>query len=148
MFDKLKRFFQGDPPPIAEKVSDAVLGTLTWSKDDEAWISDAAHDDAGFEFVIRGTPEPDEALLVRARDILRRKDDFVAEVLAFVKSEGDKERRPALYREETAGLRVESVSLWPERPEGGMIYFSGGKDYRLWRCDMVAGKPKGLGFDS
>ena len=42
MFDKLKRFFQGEPPPVAEKIDDPILGTLTWSDDDEAWVSSAA----------------------------------------------------------------------------------------------------------
>jgi hypothetical protein len=147
MFDKLKRFLQGEPPPIAEKIDDPVLGTLTWSEDDEAWVSSATH--AGFEFQISGTPEPDKALLTHAADILRRKDGFVAEVLAYVKSEGETVRSLHSYRDEIAGLRVERVCLfWPDRPDDGMISLSGGRDYRLWRCDYIARRPKGLGFDS
>jgi hypothetical protein len=149
MFDKLKRFFQGEPSPVAEKVDDPVLGTLTWSKDDEAWVSGADHADVGFVFMISGTPEPDKALLAHAAELLRRKDEFVAEVLAYVKSEGERVRHFSSYSEEIAGLSVEQVNLcWPERPDDGMISLSGGRDYRLWRCDYVARKPKGLGFDS
>ncbi len=149
MFDKLKRLFQGDPPPIADKFDDPFLGTLTWSKDDDAWVSSATHAGAGFEFQISGTPEPDKALLAHAADILRRKDEFVAEVLACVKSEGEANRSLRSYREEMAGLRVERVCLfWEDRPDDGMISLSGGRNYRLWRCDYIARKPKGLGFDS
>jgi len=149
MFDKLKRFLQGDPPPIAEKIDDPILGTLTWSKDDEAWVSSPAHAGVGFEFQISGTPEPDKALLAHAADILRRRDEFVAEVLACARAEGETVRSLHSYRDEIAGLRVERVCLfWPDRPDDGMISLSGGRDYRLWRCDYIARKPKGLGFDS
>lgn len=149
MFDKLKRLFQGEPPPIAEKVEDPVLGTLAWSVDDEAWKSSADLAGAGFGFMIAGAPEPDKGLLAHAADILRRKEEFVAEVLACVKSEGEKAWYFASYREEIAGLRLEEVYLcWPDRPDDGLISLSGGRDYRLWRCDYVARKPKGLGFDS
>jgi len=109
----------------------------------------AAHAGAGFEFQISGTPEPDQALLAHAADILRRKDEFVAEVLACARSEGETVRSLHSYREEIAGLRVERVCLfWPDRPDDGMITLSGGRDYRLWRCDYIARMPKGLGFDS
>jgi hypothetical protein len=149
MFAKLKRFFRGEPPPVVEKIDDPVLGTLTWSKDDEAWVSSATHAGVGFEFQISGTPEPDRALLAHAADILGRKDDFAAEVLAYAKSEGETVRSLRSYRDEIAGLRVERVCLlWSDRPDDGMISLSGGRDYRLWRCDYIARKPKGLGFDS
>jgi hypothetical protein len=132
MFDKLKRLWQGEPPPIAEKIEDPALGTLTWAADDEAWVSNAAHAGAGFEFQISGTPEPCKALVAHAADILRRKDAFVAEVLACVRSEGEAVRHLHPFRDEIAGLRVEQVCLfWPDRPDDGMIFLSGGREYRL-----------------
>ena len=149
MFRKLKRVFQSAPPPIAEKIDDPTLGMLTWSDDDEAWISSATHADAGFGFLITGTPEPHQALLSHAADIFRRKDDFVAEVLARVRLESETVRSLRSYRNEIEGLRVEQLCLfWPARPDDGMIYFTGGIDFRLWRCDYVACQPRGLGFDS
>jgi len=149
MFEKLKRFFQGEPPPAAEHIDDPVLGRLTWSKDDEAWFSSATHGGIGFEFQISGTPEPDQALLAHAVDIFRNKDTFVTSALHFVTMESEKVRSLQPYCDEIRGLRVERVCLfWPDRPDDGMIYFSGGRDYRLWRCDYVNRQPEGLGFDS
>jgi hypothetical protein len=147
MFDKLKRFLQREPPPIAERIEDPVLGTLVWSKDDQAWISNRT--EAGFDFQISGTPMPDKVLLNHAADLLEKQQQFVAEVLAHVKSESVSKRRPQSYHDEISDLRVERVCLfWPDRPDDGMIELSGGRDYRLWRCDYIARKPKGLGFDS
>ncbi len=149
MFDKLKRFFKRAPPPVAEKIDDPVLGTLMWSEDDEAWVWSSAHAGVGFDFQISGTPEPDEALLAHAADILRKRDAFVAAVSQFLKEEAEKIRSLRFYRDEIEGLKIERVCLfWPERPDDGMISFSGGRNYRLWRCDYVARQPKGLGFDS
>src|SRR5436309_1332336 len=149
MFDKLKRFFKRAPPPVAEKIDDPVLGRLMWSEDDEAWVSSSAHAGVGFDFQISGTPEPDEALLAHAADILRKRDAFVEAVSQFLKEEAEKIRSLRSYRDEIEGLKIDRVCLfWPERPDDGMISFSGGRDYRLWRCDYVARQPKGLGFDS
>ena len=89
------------------------------------------------------------ALLAHAADILRKRDAFVAAVSQFLKEEAEKIRSPRSYRDEIEGLKIDRVCLfWPERPDDGMISFSGGRDYRLWRCDYVARQPKGLGFDS
>lgn len=149
MFDKLKRFLQSEPPPTAGKIEDPILGRLAWSEDDEAWVSNAIHGDLGFEFQISGTPEPDNKLLAHAAEIVRTKDDFAARVLNYVKSEAETVRSLRPYKEEIEGLQIERVCLfWPERPDDGMISLSGGRDYRLWRCDYIARQPKGLGFDS
>jgi hypothetical protein len=94
-------------------------------------------------------PAPDKVLLAHAADILRRKDDFVAEVLDCAKTEGESVRHLHSYRNEIAGLRVERVCLfWLDRPDDGMICLSGGRNCRAWRCDYIARKAKGLGFDS
>ena len=149
MFEWIIRFFQGEPPPIAATLDDPVLGTLTWSEDGEEWYSDAEHKGVGFEFWISGTPEPNKALLAHAVDILKRKDDFVAEVLAHAKAEGETVNSLRSYREEIARLRIEGIHLcWPDRPGDGMIRLSGGQDYRAWRCDYIDRRPKGLCFDS
>ena len=149
MFERLKKFLQGEPPPIAERVDDPVLGTLTWNEDGEVWCSDAIHEGIGFEFRISGTPEPFKSLLAHAEDIFHRKNDFVAAVLAHVKSEGDMHWTLRPYREEIAGLRIDAILLcWPDRPEDGLITFGGGREYRAWRCGYVSGNPHGLCFDS
>lgn len=149
MFKKLKRFFQGEPPPAADKFVDPVLGTLSWSKDDEAWLSSAEHDGIGFVSQIAGTPYPDAALIRHAADIFTEKEAFTHRVARFLSAEAASVRHLSAFREEIAGLKIECVVLSrPERPDDGMIYFSGGHEYRLWRCDYVGRAPKGLGFDS
>lgn len=148
MFEKLKRFLLGAPPPIAPYVDDPKLGRLTWSKDDELWVSDPTHCDCGFAFHIAGTPEPDQALLAHAADILAAGDDFVREVSAFLVLEPEETEHLSLFAGEIRQLTVESVYLfWPDRPNDGMIWFDGPDEFRAWRCDYIDRKPKGLGFD-
>ena len=149
MFEKIKRFLQGEPPPVADKVVDPVLGTLSWSKEDEAWLSSPEHDCVGFTFQIAGTPQPDESLVRHAADISGTKEEFIRSVQRFLSNEAVSVRHLSAFKEEIAGLKIERVCLfWPERPDDGMIFFRGGRDFRGWRCDYVGRAPKGLGFDS
>ncbi len=149
MFKKMKRFFQGEPSPIAAEINDPILGKLTWSEDDEAWLSDPQHENLGFVFHITGTPEPHAVLLSHAADILRDRNQFMDKVMVCVKQEAELVAHLREYREEIAELRVETVCLfWGDRLNDGMIYFSGGRDYRLWRMDYANRQPQGVGFDS
>jgi hypothetical protein len=149
MFEKLKRFWQGDPPPVAATIEDSDLGTLSWSKDDEAWVASPSQHGVSFTLQISGTPEPDAALLRHAKDIVARKEEFVDKVRRVLSTEGASVPYLRGYKDEIEGLVIESVSLsWPERPDDGMIFFDGGREYRSWRCDYVGGVPRGLGFDS
>ncbi len=149
MFAKLKRFFQGGTPPVADKIVDPALGTLSWSKEDEAWVSSPEQDGIGFTFQITGTPQPDESLVRHAADISRKKEEFVRSVQRFLSEEAVSVRHLRAFKEEIAGLKIDQVCLfWPERPDDGMIFFEGGRDHRGWRCDYVGRTPKGLGFDS
>ena len=149
MFEKPKRFLKGNPPPIADHVYDSRIGTLTWSADDEAWLSDPSHCNLGFRFQISGTPEPDKQLIAHAGDIISARDSFVETISRFLEEEGKRVRTLRPYREEMKNLRVETICLfWPDRPNDGMIFFGGGKDFRSWRCDYIGRQPTGLGFDS
>ena len=148
MFKQLKRFLQGEPPPVAATIEDPALGLLSWSQDDEAWHSRTDHRDAGFAFQITGTPQPDAALVRHAADILQKKEEFVLSVQHFLAAEAAVSRLSA-FKAEIAGLKIERVCLfWPDRPDDGMIYFDGGSDGRVWRSDYISRVPKGLGFDS
>jgi hypothetical protein len=50
---------------------------------------------------------------------------------------------------EIVSLRLESLCLfWPARPNDGMLFFEGGEEGRVWRCDYINRKPRGLSFDS
>lgn len=148
MFEKLKRFLQGEPPAV-DSVVDPVLGTLSWSKEDEAWLSSPEHAAIGFAFEIAGAPQPDGSLVRHAADIAKKKEEFVRSVQRFLSEETASVRHLSAFNEEIAGLKIERVCLfWPDRPDDGMIFFDGGRDYRGWRCDYVGRTPKGLGFDS
>ena len=149
MFERLQRLLQGKPPPIAPTSDDPVLGTLSWSKDDEAWLTRPELGDVGFAFQIYGTPQPAPGLLRHAAEIVEHRDEFILRVNGFLSEEVRSVRHLSPFTDEIAGLKIECVCLyWPDRPNDGMIYFIGGRDYRLWRCDYVARAPKGLGFDS
>src|SRR4051794_448633 len=111
MFDKLERFRQGGPPPVSREIVDPVLGTLSWSKDEEAWLSSPEHHDIGFTFQIAGTPRPDVALVRHATDITQKKDQFVSRVQHFLSEEAALSSASA-YKEEVAALSIETVCLF------------------------------------
>ena len=149
MFQISKRIFQGAPPPVADNVVDPVLGTLSWSKEDKAWFSSPDHNSLGFAFQIAGTPPPDEQLIRHAADIASKKDEFLQRLQRFLSDEAASVRHLSVFKAEISGLKIERVCLfWPKRPDDGMIFFDGGRDFRVWRCDYIGRAPKGLGFDS
>ena len=149
MFEKLKRFLQGEPPPVASTIEDPTLGLLSWSKEEEAWLSRPEHRDIGFVFQITGTPQPDASLVRHAADIIQSKDEFVRSVHRFLAAEAATVAGLSAFKTEIAGLKIERVSLlWPDRSNDGMIFFAGGRDHRVWRSDYISRIPKELGFDS
>src|SRR4051812_8515591 len=53
-----------------------VLGPLSWSKAEKAWLSDPAFRDLGFIFQISGSPQPNAALVRHAVKIATKKTDL------------------------------------------------------------------------
>jgi hypothetical protein len=55
-----------------------------------------------------------------------------------------------LAADEIRQLVIDTVHLpWSDRPDDGMIYFTGPADeLRSWRCDYVNRKPTALGCDT
>lgn len=148
MFKRLKQFLQGDPPPAALSCDDPRIGKLTWSHDDELWVTDPTHRNCGFAFHIAGTPEPNTALLEHAADILESREGFVDAVSTLLAQEIEQTEHLAAFADEIRQLTIETVCLfWPNRPNDGMIRFDGPDEFRAWRCDYIDRKPKGLGFD-
>jgi hypothetical protein len=149
MFAKLRRFFRGEAPPVAGEMVHPVLGTLKWSEEDEAWITSPEHNGIGFALQIAGTPRPDESLVRHAAEIVATRDEFVRSVERFLSDQMSSVRNLGAFREELGRLKIERVCLfWSERPNDGMIFFEGGRDHRIWRCDYVGRNLQGLGFDS
>ena len=155
MFEKLKRLFTAAPRPVRTRRQDPTLGLLTWDPDGGTWESWNDHDGLGFSFSLGGSEEPSESLVRHAVEIVNNKVEFIesihrllAESARAVDPSGKEERWNA-YREEVTGLRISVVSLRDSlRPRVGMIFFEGGQDYRLWRCDYIDGVPRNLGCDT
>lgn len=125
-------------------IQDAVLGTL--HPEDDGWRTDLK-DGGGFSFEIGGRDSPDAALLSHAHEIHRESASFTESIRAFLVLEKDKFHSE--FHGEIDSLSIERVVLWwPDRPDDGMVYFLGGQEGRVWRCDYAGRKPKGLGFDS
>lgn len=157
MFVHLMRKLFGDKRPIEREVENQILGTLVYSDDDDAWLTSEVAGNLKFGFYISGSEDftapirrPDPALVKQAETIALTQNQFVTDVMAYVRSEFKTQHRHKDWEPEIAQLQIETFCLlWPKRPRDGQISFSGGNNYRLWRCGYLDGKPGGgLNFDS
>lgn len=146
MFNKIKEAFFGKPKPLkVPEINDPALGRLVLNDEVDWWEAKVQKDGDTVGFGIGGRQTPDPALIRHAVDILNDYSHFKAMVADFLKAETVHFKE---YEEEIERLTIDDVCLcWPERPNDGMIYFNGPDDCRVWRCDYVSRKPKGLGFD-
>src|SRR5688500_13136127 len=113
MFAKLKKFIHGDKRPIVRSVTHPVIGTLTYSDDDEAWLTNPKTSAYGFGFSISGDWDADgseirpaSALVGHAAEIASWPDDFTRGVRDFVASQWETVKSLAGDREEIQKLRV------------------------------------------
>ena len=150
MFAKLKKLLFDDPTKgWPRSVQDAKLGELKLSDDAEWWEGSVELGGRQVGFKIGGEGKPDERMLQAAYGIIAQWNDFEHALAAFLVSETEANEFFPPYATEIEQLVIDDICLfWPERPKDGMIYFRGGEDERLWRCDYVNGKPQSLGFDS
>jgi hypothetical protein len=149
------RRFLGLPPkttgPRRTEVFDPVLGNLTLEPSDQQWWEvQLILGSRPVTFAIGGDQEPSGVLLQHARDIVATFPVFEARITAFLAHEAQQAyARHANLASEARALRIEGINLfWPDRPEDGMIYFTGAAEGRVWRCDYVGREPRALGFDS
>jgi hypothetical protein len=138
--------FSTTRPRRAPAQRDAVLGELRWSEDEDAWECVVAVEYELVRFLLGGDAEPCPALIAHAHDIVRTYDAFKRSVADLLTSSA----AAVPEADEIRSLTLESICLpWPERPDDGMIYFTGPNDeLRVWRCDYVTRRPCDLGFDS
>jgi hypothetical protein len=150
MFANLKKLIFGDKRPIARSVTHAVIGTLIYSDDDEAWMADPKKSACGFGFCISGgwdadSPEirPATALVEHAAEIASRPEAFTESVRGFVESQLQTVKSLAADRNEIERLRVYRVALmWPKRPDDGEIELRTSFDSdRVWHCAYTGRKP-------
>jgi hypothetical protein len=127
-------------------VINPILGAIAYSELDHEWLTDPTHASLGFRFLIAGEEAPDSALIAHAEAVARNPLSFRKMVSTFLKKEAErlKDKDDTVRK-----LEIEMLCLfWPDKPDDGMIYFSGGERYGVWRCDYKNRKPVGLGFDS
>jgi hypothetical protein len=149
MLSFIKRIFSDRTADWPRSVTDSVLGELRLSDDAEWWEGRITIGSRTVGFQIGGEGKPDTRLIAHAHDIVRSLPEFEHSVLTFLADEARTAKHLARFAEEIRQLTLESVCLfWPDRPDDGMIYFKGPDEFRVWRCDYVARKPQGLGFDS
>jgi len=131
-------------PERVKEVYDAVLGLLTLV-DEGWWETRVAIDGRNLGFAIGGDTGPSPVLVAHARELVRTFPEFDRRITAFLAEEG---RRLRLTPDQVQQLVMEEVMLtWPDRPDDGMIYFTGLEHLGVWRCDYINRKPRGLGVD-
>lgn len=123
-------------------IQDTVLGTVRFNSKERLWET-SAH---SFTIRMGGKNAPDVSLVQHARDVVSSAAEFERQITEFLMREALSFKAG---ESEILALRLESLNLfWPKRPNDGMIYFDGGHDGRVWRCDYINRKPQSLGFDS
>ena len=96
-------------------------------------------------FLTRRLRRLDSTLVQQALEILADYSRFRDTVFRFLRSEQLKFKG---YEDEISQLTIDQLILSiPQSPTDFMIYFHGPDEFRVWRCDYIAGKPKDLGFD-
>jgi hypothetical protein len=150
VFASLKKFIFGDTRPIRGAVVHPVLGTLLYSDDDEAWLTDPKSSPCGFGFYIAGdwsTPGPEvlppQSLIDTAINIATHSEAFIRSVQDIIDSELKKLSPKDRDLEEIKKLRVYRVELmWPDRPNDGEIQLrTSAESNRMWYCGYINGKP-------
>ena len=146
MLKEIIRALFGPPPPPPEPFTDPVLGEM--KLEESGWKASVTKGADSFTFTIGGGEQPDATLLAHAHDILDDYESFTKLVVDCIESESSD--YPGEVKAELAGLAIDDIALfWPDRPDDGMIFFSGpNDDVRLWRCDYIARRPTGLGCDT
>src|SRR5688572_18820254 len=148
MLSFIKKIFRDPTADWPRSVTDSLLGELRLSDDAEWWEGHTTVGSKTVGFKIGGEGKPDAKLIAHAHDIVRSLPAFEQSVSGFLADEARTTKHLTKFADEVQQLTVEDVCLfWPDRPDDGMIYFKGPDEFRVWRCDYVARKPQGLGFD-
>ena len=126
---------------------DPELGTLIRNVAAEAWQTDFRVRDRTVEILIDGKDEPDQELVVRARELVtdfdtfeRRLSDYLAQEAKELASES------AELGADVRALRLASIKLRSRKSI--LIDFDGSDVDVYWSCEYADGKFSGLDFDS
>jgi len=92
--------------------------------------------------------EPSSVLIVSASWFRENAPRFQHQIATFLSTEAVRFAKWNDAVEEIKSLKIESIQLpWEDRPADGMVYFTGNKTERVWRCEMIDRRPENLGFD-
>jgi hypothetical protein len=144
----IRNLFRDPTADWPRTVQDGMLGELRLSDDADWWEGRIPRAGGDLVFRVGGEGAPAPALLAHVREIASDPDGFERRCATFLQHAASEYPHPG-YADEVLALKLAAVNLhWPERPRDGMLEFDGGAADRLWRCDLIAGEPRDLGFDS
>jgi hypothetical protein len=156
VLERLKRLLGGDSRPVDRIVEHPTLGTLSYSEDDDAWLTDPEAAACGFGFYVAGdrAPKhericPDPTLLEHAVALARDPESIrakVADHLARHPPSANELRRAGADLTPIAditSLKIYRICLmWPDRPNDGEIELRlSFSDKRFWVCSYVDRSP-------
>jgi hypothetical protein len=135
-------FKKGEDPE--RLCTDAVLGPMKWSDDDEAWFGE--HNGRKFSLAYEWTKTPPDALVTYAREALHDTDWLASSFTAA--KERAKEERGAPYAAEVDSLSFGRIHFYLHKGKRRIIAdLDGGKDDRSWRIEYADRTCEGMGFD-
>ncbi len=120
-------------------VFDDFLDKLEFINADGTWQTLVKSRDGEIRVEILGDRlKPNDVLLNSARHIFKDINGFIESIALFLKREAESKTGAA---DEILQLKIESLVLsWPDKPDYGLIHFSGPHAERLWRCDFINGQ--------
>ena len=143
MLSRIRELLRSASP--RDPLSDEVLGLIRFNLEQKIWEARVASA-RSWRICLGGGAAPDESLIAHAREIAANHEQFSELISSFLRTEAA--NFPGAEKEITS-LQLESLCLfWPARPNDGMLFFEGGEEGRVWRCDYINRKPNGLSFDN
>lgn len=143
LFGLNELFRKRQPLPPYE---DSLLGVVIFNEEEHLWEASVQTEHRKFKIYIAGKKAPEPTLLPHAREVASQSQEFEDKIVRFL---ADQASSFPGGEDEVRSLQLESLNLfWPNRPEDGMVYFDGGGEGRVWRCDYIKKNPVALGFDS
>lgn len=135
-------FKKGEEPQ--QSFTDGVLGSMTWSQDDEVWFGQ--YSGKKFSLAYEWTKTPPEALITYAREVLNN-SAWLASNLAEAK-ERAKQKCGDSYVAEIDALTWGRIHFYLHKGKRRIIAdLDGGKDDRSWRIEYGDRTCEGIGFD-
>jgi hypothetical protein len=137
-----KLFKKGEEPQ--QSCTDCVLGSMTWSQDDEAWFGQ--YGGKKFSLAYEWTRTPPDSLITYAREVLNDAG-WLASSLAQAKEMAKRDCGDP-YLAEIDALTLGRIHFYLHKGKRRIIAdLVGGMDDRLWRIEYDDRVCEGIGFD-